>query len=104
VDPDAEQPLSASTDPRELAEQLRGIVGDVRSCTVDLGTIVGSERSLDGRLMLDGQVLGHDDRNGWTFQDDATVRIHGTACDKIMDDGEKLEVRFPCASDLPLLR
>lgn len=100
VDPGAEQPLSASTDPRELANQLRGIIGDVRSCTVDLGTPVGSERSLEGRLMLDGQVLSHDDRDGWTFLDDATLRIHGAACDKILDDGERLEVRFPCASEL----
>ena len=43
-----------------------------------------------------GQVLTHDDPNGWTFMDDQTVRIHGAACDKILDDGERLQVRFPC--------
>lgn len=104
VDPDAEEPLSASSDPAELANQLRGIIGDVRSCTVQLGTWVGSERTLEGRLMLDGQELSHDDRDGWTFLDDETVRIHGAACDKIMDDGERLEVRFPCASERASIR
>ncbi|MEY2930833.1 MAG: hypothetical protein RL033_1582 [Pseudomonadota bacterium] len=99
VDAEAEQPLSASTNPRELANQLRGIIGDVRSCIVELDTAVGSERALEGRLMLDGQLLKHDDINGWTFIDDERLRIHGSACDKILDDGERLEVRFPCVND-----
>ncbi len=100
VDADAEEPLSASSDPRELANQLRGIIGDARSCTVELGTVVGSERLLEGRLTLDGQQLNHDERDGWTFLDDETLRIHGAACDKILDDGERLQVRFPCTTDL----
>jgi hypothetical protein len=98
-DPGAEQPLFARTDPRQLADQLKGIIGDVRSCSIDLGTPVGRERTLDGRLMLDGQALANDAQNGWTFVDDQTVLIHGTACEKILGDGERLEVRFPCVSD-----
>jgi hypothetical protein len=101
VDADAEPPLSASTDPRQLAEQLKGVIGDVRSCTIDLGTSVGTERALDGRLVLDGQVLANDPRNGWTFQNDHTVKINGSACAKILGDGQQLEVRFPCATDGP---
>jgi len=98
-DPDAEQPLFARTDPAQLADQLKGIIGDVRSCSIDLGTPVGRERTLDGRLVLDGQTLANDARNGWTFVDDQTVLIHGTACEKILGDGERLEVRFPCVND-----
>jgi hypothetical protein len=99
VDADAVEPLTASSDPRQLATQLKGIIGDVRSCIVDLGTQVGTERTLDGRLVLDGKVLANSARDGWTFIDDRTVEIHGGACDQILGDGQKLEVRFPCVND-----
>jgi len=98
-DPEAEQPLFARTDPQQLADQLKGIIGDVRSCTVDLGTSVEPDRALDGRLLLDGQTLANDARNGWTFLDDRTLLIHGSACAKILGDGQRLEVRFPCRND-----
>ena len=98
-DPGAEQPLFARTDPQQLADQLKGIIGDVRTCTIDLGTSVGVDRRLDGRLVLDGQTLANDVRNGWSFLDDQTLLIHGSACEKILGDGERLEVRFPCVSD-----
>jgi hypothetical protein len=96
VDADAEQPFSASTEPRELAGQLRGIIGDVRRCTIELGTPVGTERVFEGRLVLDGQPLDNDFRNGWTFVNDNTLRLNGEACDRVLADGERLEVRFPC--------
>ena len=98
-DADAEEPLSASTEPRKLADQLEGIIGDVRTCTIDLGTTVGRDRTLDGRLVLDGRALSNDARNGWSFVDDRTVRINGSACDEILGDGQRLEVRFPCLTD-----
>lgn len=96
VDADAEEPFSASSDPRELAGQLRGIIGDVRSCTIELGAPVGTERELEGRLVLDGAPLDNDRRNGWSFVDDDTLRLNGSACDQVLADGERLEVRFPC--------
>jgi von Willebrand factor type A domain-containing protein len=96
VDADAEQPFSASTDPRELAGQLRGIIGDVRSCTIELGARVGTERAFEGRLVLDGRPLANDRLDGWTFVDDHTLRLHGAACDEVLADGQRLEVRFPC--------
>jgi von Willebrand factor type A domain len=99
TDADAEEPISASSDPHQLAEQLKGIIGDVRSCVIDLGTTVGREGALDGRLVLDGQQLRNDPRNGWTFVDPRTVQIHGSACDQILGDGQRLEVRFPCVND-----
>jgi hypothetical protein len=98
TDADAEQPISASSDPRLLANQLKGIIGDVRTCTVALGTTVGSDRALDGRVLLDGQPLGNDPRNGWTFADDETLLIHGAACRRILGDSQQLQVRFPCAA------
>jgi hypothetical protein len=104
VDADAESPLSASSDPRELAGQLRGIIGDTRSCTVELGTTVRSDRALEGRLVLDGQMLENDAENGWTFVDGRTLRLNGAACDRVLDDGEQLEVRFPCEDEQARIR
>jgi hypothetical protein len=100
-DEGAEQPLFASSDPRQLAAQLAGIIGDVRSCTIELGTPIGSAGSLQGRLMLDGQVLEQDARDGWTFVDEDTLSIRGAACDTILGDGQLLEVRFPCEAEGP---
>lgn len=103
-DVDAEQPLFANSDPRRLAAQLAGIIGDVRSCTIELGTPIDGEGSLQGRLILDGRVLENDARDGWTFVDDDTLSIRGAACDTILGDGQLLEVRFPCEADAPRLR
>jgi len=100
-DADAEPPLSANNDPRELADQLKGIIGDVRTCNIELGTTVGRRRSLEGRLTLDGTELDYDGDEGWTFVDEDTLLIHGAACEKILADGERLEVRFPCVSEPP---
>lgn len=99
--PAAERPLYASTDPRELADQLQGAIGDVRSCTVALGigalgTGVGATRAGEGQLLLDGRVLAYGDPNGWSFEDENTLRINGEACRRILGSGEQLEVRFPC--------
>jgi hypothetical protein len=104
VDPSAEPPLFANNDPRQLAQQLRGVIGDVRTCTIDLGTNVATESALEGRLVLDGRLLASDARNGWTLVDERTLSIHGAACEQILGEGERLEVRFPCASELPRLR
>jgi hypothetical protein len=95
-DDDAERPLYASTDPRELADQLEGAIGDVRSCTIALGTGVSDARAADGRLTLDGRVLEYDDPNGWSFEDEDTLRINGDACRRILGGATQLEVSFPC--------
>lgn len=101
TDADAELPLSASSDPRQLAEQLKGIIGDVRTCVIDLGTKVETDSALDGRVVLDGQVLAQNARSGWTFVDDQTLQIHGAPCNRILQDGQRLEVRFACSSNVP---
>jgi hypothetical protein len=96
TDADAVEPLYASTEPRELAAQLKGVIGDVRSCTIELGKRIGDARTLDGRVVLDGAPLVHDDANGWSFVDDDTIRVHGNACNRVLGNGQILEVRFPC--------
>jgi hypothetical protein len=100
-DADAEQPLYASTEPQALAAQLKGVIGDVRSCTVELGTLVGPGRAFEGSLTLDGFPLEYGALNGWSFVDDDTLLVHGASCDRILGEGERLEVRFPCVVEPP---
>jgi hypothetical protein len=104
-DEGAERPLFASDDRAELAAQLTGVIGDVRSCVVELGELVGAVRAGQGRLTLDGQTLAYGAMNGWRFRDDDTLEIDGAACDSILADGHRLEVFFPCVpSAEPRLR
>jgi hypothetical protein len=57
---------------------------------------VSDARAADGRLTLDGRVLEHDDTNGWSFEDEDTLRINGDACRRILGGATQLEVSFPC--------
>lgn len=96
ADADAAQPLYADTEPRALAAQLRGVIGDVRNCTIELGMPVGGARALEGHVVLDGVALEHDAADGWSFVDDDTIRVHGGACNRVLGDGQSLAVTFPC--------
>lgn len=100
IDADAVEPLHASTDPRVLADQLKGVIGDVRSCIVELREEVGPGRAFEGTLTLDGATLAYGSADGWTFIDADTLEIHGAACESILGQGERLEVRFPCVTEL----
>lgn len=101
VDEGAEPPLSASTEPSELADQLKGVIGDVRTCTVELGTRVDPERVLSNSLVLDGIALEFGGADGWSFADDDTLEVRGAACEQILADGEQLQVTFPCNALAP---
>jgi hypothetical protein len=104
-DDGAERPLFASDDRSELAAQLTGVIGDARSCLIDLGTEVGALRAGEGTLALDGRALEYLAPDGWRFRDDDTVEIEGAACDSILGDGHRLEVFFPCVeASAPRLR
>jgi hypothetical protein len=96
TDSDAERPLYASTEPRQLAEQLRGVIGAVRSCEVDLGARVDLSRAREARLTLDGRSLRHGAPDGWSFVDADTIALEGRACERVLGSGERLEVVFPC--------
>lgn len=92
----AERPLFASDDRSQLAAQLTGVIGDVRSCVIELGEEVGALRAGEGSLTLDGQPLDYLAPNGWRFRDDDTVEIQGNACASVLGEGHELEVFFPC--------
>jgi hypothetical protein len=100
-DPDAERPLYASTEPDELARQLQGVIGDLRSCTIELGTHVDRTLASEARLTLDGRSLQYGSPSGWRFVDADTIAIEGSACERILGEGEQLEVVFPCTGPEP---
>jgi len=95
-DAGAEAPLYASTQPRELATQLKGVFGDVRSCSVELGTDVDARRAGQGRLVLDGRELEYRGVDGWSLASAHEIELHGRACSSVLDGGEQLEIELPC--------
>ncbi|HTV17651.1 MAG TPA: vWA domain-containing protein [Polyangiaceae bacterium] len=95
-DPDAETPLYASTDPRQLASQLKGVIGDVRSCDIELGADIDPRRARQGRLRLDGRELEYRSADGWTLATSHSIELHGRACDSVLGSGEELQIEFPC--------
>jgi hypothetical protein len=101
TDADAERPLYASTEPDELARQLQGVIGDVRSCTIELGTRVDRARAGDAQLTLDGQLLQYRAPSGWHFIDAQTIVVEGQACDRVLGSGERLQVVYPCSESEP---
>jgi hypothetical protein len=101
TDADAEEPLYASTEPRALAAQLKGVIGDVRNCSVELGATVGGARAADGSVLLDGAALEQNSPDGWSFVDDDTIRVHGSACNEVLGNSESLLVTFPCVEPEP---
>jgi von Willebrand factor type A domain-containing protein len=102
TDADAERPLYASTEPEQLAEQLKGVIGDVRSCDIELGTRVDLARAWEAQLTLDGRPLRYGAANGWSFVDAETIAIEGRACERILGSGERLEIVFPCTEPEPM--
>jgi hypothetical protein len=102
-DPGAEAPLHASTQPRELAAQLKGVFGDVRSCSVELGADVDldARRARQGRLVLDGRELEYRGADGWSLASSHAIELHGRACSSVLDSSEQLELEIPCAEGSP---
>jgi von Willebrand factor type A domain-containing protein len=101
TDADAEQPLYASTEPQQLAQQLRGVIGSARRCDVELGTRVDMARVREAQVTLDGRVLRYRAPNGWRFVDPHTIMLDGRACERVLGSGERLELRFPCTEPEP---
>jgi hypothetical protein len=93
-DSDAARPYQASDDPAELALQLQGILGDVRSCTVVLNGRVDDADRGQGSVVLDGNALqpGIDYR----LLDERTLELAGAACEQVLSLASELSIVFPC--------
>ncbi len=89
-DDEAVQPIAASDDPKILAEQIRGALGDVRSCSIPLGEDVDFGGSFE--LILDGAPLP---ANAFIVEDQ-TLLLGDEACDRVLSDARTLDISVPC--------
>lgn len=108
----AEQLYFAPSDLPALQEQLTRVIAGVRTCDYEMDTGVVAAQANKGAVRLtlsDGTPLdlAHGDANGWALSpdNDYTVRIQGTACEKILaDEVTGLQIEFPCEVRVPRIR
>ena len=95
-DPNADYFVAGDDD--GLRSALRGIVGGVLSCELELdGEIQNLDDACSGRVELNGRVLPCNDDNGWRANDANTIEVLGDACDELLTSPDaSLEATFPC--------
>jgi hypothetical protein len=94
--PNAAKYYVAASSQAELAMQLTGIIGSVRSCVVHLGGVVDLAHASSGTVILDGVPLVYNDPNGYRLNNASELEVLGTACEKIKTDSKGLSISFPC--------
>lgn len=102
----------APADLAALQEQLTKLIAGVRTCDYEMDTAVVAAQANKGAVRLnlaDGTFLDltYGDPNGWALSadNDYTVTIQGTACDKILaDEVTGLQIEFPCEVRVPRIR
>jgi hypothetical protein len=83
-------------DTSALVAAFDAIIGSVRTCDFTLqGTVTGANAPR-GKVVLDGQELTFGDANGWQMPDVQTVRLEGTACERVQADAAGISMKFPC--------
>jgi hypothetical protein len=76
-------------------------VGGQLGCEIQLSGKVSGNACL-GKVMLNGDPLECDDKNGWELVDEQHIRLLGDACDELKaSDDVYLDVSFPC--DVPVV-
>ena len=95
-DDGAGQPHQASDDQAELAAQLTGMLGAVRTCLIDLRETVDPLRAAEATLWLDSQPLEYQSPDGWVLRDASTLEVLGAACESILTTGRRLSISYPC--------
>jgi hypothetical protein len=100
--PDAAPFWVAGSSQADLAAQLSGIIGSVRTCVFHLAGTVSLDAAGAGIVRLDGQALGFNDPNGWKLNGPSDLEIVGTACEKIKTDGKSVAISFPCDAFTPI--
>jgi len=83
-------------DTSALVAAFDAIIGSVRTCDFTLQGTVTAANAPRGKVVLDGQALTFGDANGWQMPDDQTVRLEGTACERVQADAAGISMKFPC--------
>jgi hypothetical protein len=85
-------------DPAALIAAFDEIINGVRSCVFTLNGSVSAENASQGTVVLDGEVLGYDDPDGWKLNNPGEIELTGAACDLIQEGNHELSVTFPCGT------
>ena len=99
-------------DVEALQAQLTEVVSSVLTCEYEMDTAVQRAQADKGAVRVsypDGthEDLVFGDANGWTLSadNDYTVVVQGTPCDKILaEQVSGLSIEFPCAVRVPIVR
>jgi hypothetical protein len=87
-----------ATNPAALADALKQIFTDVRSCTFMVDGRINPNRAGTGVVTIDGMPITFEDPNGWRVNSETEIEILGTACDTIKMGDHNVEIRFPCGA------
>jgi hypothetical protein len=88
-DDDAAQPIQASDQSGVLTNQIKGALGDVRTCDIPLtGEAEGESTVLvDGERLVEGLDY---------ISEEDTLLLLDEACDSVLGDAEFLDVTYDC--------
>lgn len=84
------------TDPQALENDLRSILGNVRTCNFSLNAKVDLTQASLGQVALDGTTLTYETPDGWRMTDETHLEVTGAACQSILTNGKVLSINFPC--------
>jgi hypothetical protein len=96
VGPGAAELFQADS-PGELATAFETIVGDIRSCEIDVDGNVDLDRADEGTVILEGETLAYGEKADWFMIDQNTFELLGDACETFKNTADvELSAEFPC--------
>jgi von Willebrand factor type A domain len=85
-------------DGEALTQAIQAIIDRLRTCVFHLGNTVDIQSASSGVVVLDGQVLGYQNPDGWRLNGDTELEVLGKACDRIKTDAKEIQISFPCSA------
>jgi hypothetical protein len=96
VGPGAAELFQADS-PGELATAFETIVGDIRSCEIEVDGNVDLDRADEGTVILEGETLAYGEKADWFMIDQNTFELLGDACETFKNTADvELSAEFPC--------
>jgi hypothetical protein len=94
-------PFYQPADQQALVDAFNEIINGVRSCVFTLNGKVDPMYADQGTVLLDGDMLGYNDPDGWKLNNESEIELVGAACDTIQRGEHTLSVTFPCGAVVP---
>jgi len=92
------------TDQDALAEEFRGVLSGVKSCTFDLGGDIKiiTELLSEANVYVEDVDVPLDPMNGWGMSSPTVLELYGSACENWRQLGvNKIKWDFPCKIIVP---